>query len=1316
MDASEQPQREMEIFEQALDVADPAERLALLQSACREDAALLARVQALLQAHDAPEGFLPRKSDSQPALVPVSEKPGDRIGRYKLREKIGEGGCGVVYVAEQEEPVRRKVALKVIKLGMDTKSVVARFEAERQALAMMDHPNIAKVLDAGATETGRPYFVMELVRGVKITDYCDQNQLSTRERLELFIKVCQAVQHAHQKGIIHRDLKPSNVLVTVNDGVALPKVIDFGIAKATGGRLTDLTIYTDFHQFIGTPAYMSPEQATMTSLEMDTRSDIYTLGVLLYELLTGHTPFDAKELMASGIDAMRKTIREKEPVRPSTRLATLKGEELTTTAKRRATGTSKLLHQLKGDLDWIVMKCLEKDRTRRYETAHGLAMDLQRHVNEEPVTARPPGKMYRFQKLVRRNKLGFSAAAVVTAALLVGLGVSMWAFFNEQQSRQQAERDKKKAESEAAKSRQVAQFLKDMLIGVGPSVALGRDTTLLREVLDRTAERVGKDLANAPEAETELRLTLANIYDQLGLYQQEQEMARQSLQLARSRLGDSNLTAAQALFILATAQARLGNYDQSEKSIREALAMQRKLLGNEHPDVANSLAHLAMLLKDRGHLAEAENLQRQALAMQRKMLGNEHPDVAASLNNLALVLTVEGQLPAAESLYREALAMQRKMLGNEHPTVANSLSILAQLLYSQGKLVEAEAMYREALAMQRKFLGEEHPLVAQYLGRLANVIYAQGKLADAEALQREVLAMRRKLLGNEHPEVAESLGNLASMLQVQGKLAEAEPMYRESLAMFRKLLGEENQTVASTLGNLAAVLYSQGKLVEAEPAYREALAMQRKVLGLEHPEVAHLLSSLANLLRDRGKLAEAETLQREALAMRKKLLGDEHPDVAQSLNGLATVLNNQGKLAEAETLFREALALQRKLLGEEHPDVAKSLNNLAGVLRSQGKLDEAETLLRQALAIKRKVFGNEHSSVAMSLDGLGVVLNAQGKLPEAETMEREALAMRRKLLGNEHSEVAASLNNLATLLGTQGKLSEAETMGREALAIWRKLLGDEHPNVVTCLNNLVDILIKEGKFDEAEKLFNDLLTPTAETLPNSAGLLRARGDWRARTGHWKEAAADFSKAIELDPQNPEAYRSLAPLLAQLGDLEGYRRHCARVLARFGESKDPLIAARMAKDCLLLPAPGADLTTESNLAETAVSVGKDRQNYLPFFQIVKGLAEYRQGHLPGAIEWTQRALAQTTPDPSRASREVEACMVLAMAQARSRQMDQARATLAKGVEISETKLPKLESGDIGGAWWEWIISQALVQEAKALIEGPSPPELEPAVPK
>ena len=454
---------EKTIFEAARELTDPSVRAAFLEQACNGQPALRKRLEKLLAAAQPADEFF-RKiplRDASAAVVaepaaPIKPNPAsnDRngetaaavIGHYRLVQRLGEGGCGVVYLAEQQEPVRRLLALKIIRLGMDTESVIARFKAERQALALMDHPNIAHVLDAGATESGRPYFVMELVRGVKLTDYCNQNNLDVPQRLKLFIQVCQAIQHAHLKGVIHRDIKPSNILVTIHDGVPIPKVIDFGIAKATQGRLTDNTLYTAQDQFIGTPAYMSPEQASGSGLDVDTRSDIYSLGVLLYELLTGQTPFDSQELAKRGVDELRRTLHEQDPPPPSTLLTSLGDTKLTAVAAQHSAEPPRLLSTLRGDLDWVVMKALEKDRGRRYETANGLATDVQRYLNNEPVVARPPSRLYKFRKLVRRNRVVFAAIGGITLALLLGLGLSTWLFLEERAARRESDRLRRQAE------------------------------------------------------------------------------------------------------------------------------------------------------------------------------------------------------------------------------------------------------------------------------------------------------------------------------------------------------------------------------------------------------------------------------------------------------------------------------------------------------------------------------------------------------------------------------------------------------------------------------------------------------------------------------------------------------------------------------------------------------------------------------------------------------------------------------------------------------------------------------------------------------
>jgi serine/threonine protein kinase len=662
------PSLEEHLFDAASSKASKAERAAFLDGVCRDNPALRARLEVLLEGHFRAQGFLAdrtKKIEGKPAETPAEIRC-ERIGRYKLLQPIGEGGCGIVYIAEQQEPVRRRVAIKVIKLGMDTKQVIARFEAERQALAMMDHPNIAKVLDAGATDTGRPYFVMDLVKGVAITHYCDENRLTPKQRLSLFVQVCQAVQHAHQKGVIHRDLKPSNILVADHDGTPVPKVIDFGIAKATSDqRLTDKTLFTAFELFVGTPAYMSPEQAKLSGLDVDTRSDIYSLGALLYELLTGKTPFEPRRLLEAGLDEIRRTIQEVEPVPPSTRLSAMGREELTITARHRRAEPPRLVSLVRGDLDWIVMKCLEKDRARRYETANGLTTDVQRYLNNDPVIARPPSRLYRLGKLVRRNKLAFAAGALVLASLVIGLGVSALMFFKESQARARA-------------------------------VAAEREQSRLRDQAERIPGLIfaAQGLRNKRHTEQPNPSKLA----------EEEDLYREALALSRNLYGDDHIEVVYLLVFLGSVINAQGRLTDAEHCYREALAISARLARANNPSAARMsldgsfrlsvpalLDELTGILRSESKLDEVEQVYAEYLPLLRARLPADDIEVAHAVDMLTVTLLEKGKFAEAEPLATECLALYNKQNPDDWH-VSNSRHLLGASLLGQKQYARAEPL------------------------------------------------------------------------------------------------------------------------------------------------------------------------------------------------------------------------------------------------------------------------------------------------------------------------------------------------------------------------------------------------------------------------------------------------------------------------------------------------------------------------------------------------------------------------------------------------------------------------------------------------
>lgn len=854
------------------------------------------------------------------------------IGRYRLLSKLGEGGMGQVWLAEQTSPVVRRVALKLIKAGRYDTSALQRFDLERQSLAIMDHPAIAKVLDADSTPEGQPYFVMEYVPGLPITTYCDQKRITTRQRLALFIKVCEGVQHAHQKAIIHRDLKPSNVLVVEVDGKPLPRIIDFGIAKAISQRSTDETNVTRLGATPGTPGYMSPEQTDPSVLDVDTRTDVYSLGVILYQLLTGSMPFDPKKWRSKPFHEILRQLREDDPPSPSAKLST-DHRTLTATAEKRQIGPKELVGLLRGDLDWIVLKALERDRARRYGTPSELAVDILHYLKNEPVAARPASATYRLTKYVRRHRVAVTVAAGL-ALLLAGFGVTEFL----QVRRVSRERDR---------ANRITDFMVGMFKVSDPNEARGNSVTA-REILDRASHDINTGLARDPEVQSDLMYTMAETYVNLGLFSRAHTLAENVRDNRRHLLGPNNPKTLESENQLAWILDREGHDQEAGQLLRPTLDTERRVLGREDPVTLAAMDHLATIQEKLGNFQEEEKLQRELIAIETRRLGPENPLTIRAMANLASAVSLEGRVEEAEAMYRNVLAIEQRVLGADHPQTIATMHNLANRLEEQGRYADAEELYRQTIAIETRVLGPEHPDTADTMTTLANDLhYGETRTADAEALYRKSLEIELRTLGPEHPNTIRTQEGLANVLSTEGHYAEAEQMHRQILAVRQRTLGPDHADTLLSKYNLAEVVARQGRFPEAEKLYRETLADQTRVLGPENADTMASQASLAGVLIKEGRYQEAESMARHTFDTQVRVLGPQQSDTINTLQVLGTAMVYNHHYPDAKKLFSDTIEHVNQTPGAS---VFLAWYNFACVAAAANDRGEAVHHLREAIA------------------------------------------------------------------------------------------------------------------------------------------------------------------------------------------------------------------------------------------------------------------------------------------------------------------------------------------------------------------------------
>lgn len=1020
------------------------------------------------------QGIPPAKDDSLPTVSfpgldrPGAEHIGSQLGPYKLLSVLGEGGFGVVYSAEQSHPLKRSVALKIIKAGMDTKQMVARFEGERQALALLDHPNIAQVYDAGATATGRPYFVMEQIRGAPITRHCDSHKLSIEERLQLFIHVCDGVQHAHQKGIIHRDIKPSNILVVLDGKKATPKIIDFGIAKILTEPLAKQTLFTAQGQLIGTPEYMSPEQAAANVQDIDTRSDIYSLGVLLYELLTGTLPFDRRCLEHSGFAEILRIIQEEDPPYPSARLSGL-GEEAVSIAKKRRTHVAALANRLHKELEWIPLMAMRKEKSRRYQSALNLADDIQNYLSGIPLIAGPESKSYRFNKFMRRNRVLVTGIAAVLLVLVVGIVVSGLFAVGQARARIAEEEQRQIADRQAEISEAVNEFLvNDLLASVDPDTSRGREITV-REIFDSTAENLKGKFTHEPHVKVSIHLLLGIAYGKLGDYTAGEQQLERALQICGQEYGEQHHTTLHAMSSMAFIYWRQSRYKEAETLCEKTLKLRRLVLGEQHQDTLTSMHDLAVVYYHQGRNKEAESLHVKVLELRRHLLGQEHQDTMASAVGLANVYIGQSRHAEAEPLYTEALEQEKELLGADHPSTLINRANLALLYREQARYEEAEQLCIQSLEIQRRVFGDDHQPALVTLNTLAGIYVLTGRYDKAEPLLAEGVETGTRVLGKEHPITIALMNSLAQAYRYLKRYDKALPLFVESHEIMNRVFGEEHRDSLMATNSLGGMFTELKRYDEAEPLLLKGLETSKRVLGEKHGTTLLFMNSMASLYASQSRYSEAEELYVRVLAVSKDILGNDHHQRLTFMAGLGMMYFTQHRYEEAEPLLRNVLEGMRRAFGEEHSDTIKSRLNLAELYCAQDRYNEAEPLYAELFDMHKRLLGKEHPNTLFFMNGLAVTYGGQGQYEKAESLLSDALNIARQRLGAGHSLTLLCKLNLARQYYTQKRYEEAEPLFKEAFGGLRKVFGDDHPETIKSLDGLVDLYKSWDKPKQAEQ-------------------------------------------------------------------------------------------------------------------------------------------------------------------------------------------------------------------------------------------------------